>query len=583
MWRAAPGWTVGWGAALVIQGVLPGAMVYLTRWLVDSLVAAVDQGGAEAIRPVLIPAAILLGLMLLTTVLDSFIGWLRLGQAERIQDYISGLIHHKAAQVDLAFYESPAYHDLLERVRREVSQRPLALLENLGGLGQNSLTMLTLAAVLLPYGAWLPVVLFLSALPAFYVVIRFNWRHHLWWQQRTPDRREAAYYDLLLTWDMAVPELRLFNLGGYFRQAYQVIRQSLREERLELAWSQALSQLAAGLMALIISGAVIGWMAWRALHGAATLGDVALFYQAFSRGQGLMQTLLGNVAKVYTNSLFLSHLFEFLALEPQVVDPPQPAAMPAPPTTAIRFERVTFFYPGSRRAALQDFDLVIPARQITAIVGSNGAGKSTLVKLLGRFYDPQAGRILLDGVDLCRLTPAEVRRQLTILFQMPMRYQTTAAQNIAISDLEARPGPEQIEAAARGAGAHQIIASLPWGYETRLGKWFSQGVELSLGEWQRVTLARTFLRQAPVIILDEPTSFMDSWAEAEWLNRFRALTAGKTVLIITHRLTTARRADTIHVMDRGRIIESGSHQELLAQKGRYAESWTRQAGVSSPD
>jgi ATP-binding cassette subfamily B protein len=242
----------------------------------------------------------------------------------------------------------------------------------------------------------------------------------------------------------------------------------------------------------------------------------------------------------------------------------------------IRFEEVTFRYPDSEAAALLNFDLTIPGGSIVAIVGANGAGKSTLIKLLCRFYDPDSGRILMDGVDLRRFSLRELRRQITILFQAPVNYQSTFSENIALGDLSAANNPRKIELAARAAGADKLIDGLPHGYETLLGKWFKGGTDLSVGEWQRLALARAYWRQAPILVLDEPTSAMDPWAEHDWLQRFRGLAAGQTTLIITHRFTTAMHADRIHVMEEGRVVESGSHAELLALGGRYAQSWQAQ-------
>ena len=249
----------------------------------------------------------------------------------------------------------------------------------------------------------------------------------------------------------------------------------------------------------------------------------------------------------------------------------------------IDFRGVTFRYPGHERTVLQNFNLTIPAGQITAVVGPNGAGKSTLLKLLCRLYDPEAGRIELDGNDLRDFSVKELRRLITVLFQWPVRYYTTVAENIAVGDLRATPDPAAIEAAARRAGAHEIIARLPHGYDTPLGGWFADGSELSGGEWQRLALARAFLRRAPLMILDEPTSALDSWAEADWFDRFRILANGRTAIIITHRFTIARRADMIHVMDAGRIVESGTHDDLLLRGGLYAQSWfTQVQAIPSP-
>ncbi|HEX5417403.1 MAG TPA: ABC transporter ATP-binding protein [Chloroflexota bacterium] len=583
VWRAAKRWTIAWVTLLLVQGLLPVATVYLTRTLVDSLVAAREaRGDWESILPALIALAAIGTVMVLTEVLQSVAEWIRTALSELVQDHISGLIHQRAVTADLAFYESPNYFDRLHRARTEAANRPLTMLDSVGGLARNGITLIAMAAVLLPFGAWLPLLLVVSTLPAFLVVLRFNRRYHRWWQRTTPDRRRAHYYDTILTDNYAAPEIRLFGLGDSFQSVYQALRRRLRGERLSLTRDQSLARLGAGAGALLITGVAMGWMVLQALRGAATLGDLALFYQAFSQGQNLLRALLGNVGEIYSSSLFVGNLFEFLTLQPGVVDPPCPVPVPSELREGIRFREVTFRYPDSKRPALAHFDLTIPAGQTVAIVGPNGAGKSTLLKLLCRFYDPDEGQVTLDGVDLRDLSVEELRRRITVLFQFPQPYVASIGENIAVGDLAASPTGAEVEAAARAAGAHEIAMRLPRGYETLLGRLFEDGVELSGGEWQRVALARAFLRRAPIIILDEPTSFMDSWAEIEWLKRFRGLVGGRTAIIITHRFTTARQADLIHVMDGGQIVESGNHDELLASGGVYAQSWLAQTTNGLP-
>jgi ATP-binding cassette subfamily B protein len=576
IWSASRGWMLLWSVLLVAQGLLPSAYVYLTRLLVDSLVIAGGTHGSwDSVRPVLILAVLMGTVALLIQALQGVSDWVRAAQSELVQDYVSGLIHAKSAVVDLAFYESPDYYDHLHRARSDAGGRSLALLENVGSLLQNGVTMLAMAAMLLPFGLWLPALLIISTLPALYVALRFNRREHRWWERTTADRRWAGYYETMLTSGGAAAELRLFDLGARFQAAYRAIRERLRGECLRLYRDQSIAGLAASVVALLISGGAVGWMLWRLLRGQATLGELTLFYQAFSWGQGLMRALLGNLGQIYANSLFLGNLFAFLSLEPHVVDAQEPQPLLGSLNEGIRFEDVSFRYPGSAQLALQQFSLTIPVGQTVAIVGPNGAGKSTLIKLLCRYYDPEAGRITLDGIDIRNLSLRDLRSHITVLFQFPVNYQATAAENIAFSGQEL-PGQDAIEAAARSAGAHEIIMQLPSQYDTLLGKGFAEGAELSGGEWQRVALARAFLRQAPLVLLDEPTSFMDSWAEAEWLERFRALVRGRTALIVTHRFTTAMRADVIHLVRDGRIVESGSHDELVARGGLYAQSWTAQ-------
>jgi ATP-binding cassette subfamily B protein len=298
-----------------------------------------------------------------------------------------------------------------------------------------------------------------------------------------------------------------------------------------------------------------------------------MFAQAFSQGQQLLRTLLATVAQTYSNLLFLENLFEFLSVEPTIVDPAEPIAAPDTPAPALRFNNVSFRYPGTERPIFSDFDLEVPGGSVTALLGVNGAGKSTLFKLLCRFYDPDQGTVELDGIDLRRLRLEDIRRRVTMLLQEPVHYSETARRNIELGDISGDRGNADIDRAVAAAGAEPIVERLEEGLDTLLGTWFAGGTELSVGQWHRLGLARTTFRDAGVILLDEPTATMDSWSEVEWLHRFRALAAGRTAVVITHRLSTARAADTIHVIDEGRVIESGSHEELLLQGGRYAEAW----------
>ena len=578
IWTAARGWTLGWASLLVVEGLLPGAAVYLTRPLIDSLSSAIGSGGGpESIRHLLFYAALMAATVMLTHLVQTANGWIRTAQSEYVRDYLTGLIHTKCATVDLAFYESPEYHDSLERVQNDLNNRPLALLESAGSLVQNTITLLTVGVLLIPYGIWMPAALLMSTLPALFVVVRFNRRYYEWWNRSTSYRRRASYYESVLTSSQTAAELRLFDLGSYFRSAYQALRSRLRTERMSLVRKQSLAQLGAGFCGLLISGLAIIWILWQGLQGRASLGDLALFYHALSRGQSLMHSALQNIAQIYNNTLFLGDLFGFLGLVPKISDPASPINVPRRLSGGIRLSSVTFRYPGSDRQTLRDFDLTIPAGKVVALVGPNGAGKSTLIKLMCRFYDPEEGRIEIDGTDIRNFSLEELRNLVTVLFQWPVPYQMTASQNIGMGDMRSAPDQARIKRAALAAGAHEVIERLPSGYGTQLGKWFADGTELSHGEWQRLALARAFLRPAGIIILDEPTSALDSWAEADWFDRFRALADGRTAIIITHRLPIAKRADIIHVIDEGRVLESGTHDGLIAQNGRYAKSWHGQA------
>lgn len=577
VWNAASRLTIIWIILLIAQGLLPIATVYLTRDLVNAIVAAMRAGGSSAeFRPVVVYGAWLAAVMLATELLRNLTTWVRTAQSELVRDHIASLVQKKSVAVDLAFYDSPDFYDHLHRARLEASYRPVALIESLGNLMQSGITLVAMAGVLIPYGPLLPLALAISTLPAFYVVLRSSRERHLWQQKTTKDERRSWYYEWLLTTGENAAEIRLFGLGGHFREAYDKLRRRLRGERLLLARRQLFSEIGAGAVALVATAGAIAWMLWRAVRGLISLGDIALFYQAFNQGLGFARSLLLNLGQLYENSLYLGNVFEFLGLEATVVERVACIPFPRVITSGIHFRDVSFRYPETQAFALRDFNLSIKPGQFVAIVGPNGAGKSTLLKLLCRFYDPEAGTIEIDGVSVRDISLRELRESISVLFQSPVHYNATAAENIEYGDLRVM-ATGAVREAAKAAGAQGVIQRLPMGYETPLGRQFLDGAELSFGEWQRLALARSFFRDAPILVLDEPTSAMDPWAEIAWSERLRGFAQGRIVLMITHRFTTAMFADVIHVISEGQVVESGTHDQLLAADGRYAEGWATQA------
>lgn len=577
IWKASPYHTTVWAILLVLQGILPGLMVYLTKLVVDSLTVAISsQGDWEKIRPAVFYISFVALTMLMSEIIQSLLEIVRSDQADIIQDYVTKLVHDKSATLDMAYFDSPEYHDRLEQATSGTST-PLSLLESLGSLVQNSITLLVMTTLIVQYSLWLPLVLFISTLPAFIIILWFDRKYLRWWQSTTSTRRWIRYFDSMLTLSLAAAEVKLFNLNPHFQKSYQTLRKDLRTQKISQMRKLGIAKLFSAVFSMLLLGCAIFWVGLKALYGTFTLGDIALFYQAFDRSQTLMRTLLSNIGQMIKNSLYLGVLFEFLDLNSNVTDPITPAPLPEKLKVGIKIKNITFRYPGTEKPIFNNFSMFIPAGSTVAIVGENGSGKTTLIKLLCRFYDPEEGSIEFDRVDIRKFNVKNFHKLISIMFQVPLSFHATVRETIALGDLDKNVTDEEIEKAAQSAGAHEFISRFPDKYNTLLGKAYAKGVELSGGEWQRMALARAYIRESsPLVLLDEPTSFLDSWAEAHWFRLFKKLTENRTAVVITHRFTIAMRADYIFVMNKGKIVESGTHQSLLESDGLYAQSWKEQ-------
>ena len=562
---------------ILIQGFLPVATVYLTKSLVDGFghVFNANPVNLDSLTPAVLPLFAMAMVLISSAALKSLTHWVQVGQSEFVQDYVKDQVHLKAISLDLSFFENPEFYDVLHRANVDAVHRPLSLIQSMGLISQSLVTLIAMLVILVTYNGWLPLVLLIGSIPALYVALKYSLVQNQLRLRQTPRFRKSHYYSTVMTDRDSAAELRLFSLGSYFRNLFRNVREILRKEQIDLAWRQGIAEFLAQLAGLITMCVAIFWSSLHILATGGSLGDLALIYQAFNQGQKLMQTLLGNIRQLYVNLLFIENLFSFLDMEAKIPESLNPAKTPKTLKTGIEFRDVSFSYPGSETQCLSDFSLKIPSGSVTAIVGENGAGKSTLTKLMTRLYDVDDGEVLIDGINIKEQQLEEVRSLFTAMYQDPIKYHLSAAENISISQWSKEFESAQIEQAAKDSGADIPIRKLTAGYNTVLGKLFGGG-ELSGGEWQRIALARAFIRESPVIILDEPTSAMDSWAEADWMDRFKALTADRTAIIITHRFTTAMQADVIHVMVDGNVIESGTHSELLRAGGRYMESWNRQ-------
>ncbi len=574
VWSTNRRLTLGLALGSLVSGVLPTAVAYVGKQLVDAIVFARDHGGARgpAMQWVLAELGLVIAMALAARALGIFRALLRQELGQRINVEIL----EKALTLELVQFEDSELYDKLTRARREASSRPLSLVSETFELGQSIITLIGLGGLLAAFSPIALAVLVAAAIPPFISELKFSGDAFRLSRWRTPETREQLYVEAVLATDAYAKEVKLFGLGPRFLDRYRAIFDKLYAGDRAIAIKRGVWALVLGALGQIAFYGMYLWIAYATISKTLSIGAMTMYVLVFKQGQSALASALGDIGGMYEDNLYLSNLYEFL--DTKTITPPGDATVGPDPGDGVRFEHVSFVYPGSNEHALTDIDLHIRPGSKLAIVGENGSGKTTLIKLLTRLYEPTTGRILLDGRDLREWSPPALHRRVGVIFQDFARYQMKVGENIGAGDDRAYDDRSRWDDAAERGLAKPFIVTLPGEYDTQLGKWFKGGRELSLGQWQKVALARSFMRRdADVLVLDEPTASMDAEAEVKIFDRFRELTDDKIAIVISHRFSTVRMADQIIVLDHGKITERGSHEQLVAANGRYATLFSLQA------
>jgi len=579
VWQASKRHTLINFSLIPLIAVLPAAQSWVGKMIVDRILQAIDINADVQAGLQLVPPFVLFefALLLVSTLLGSFQSLSNNILRSLLTRHVNTLIIDKSISLDLQFYEDPVFYDNMQNARRRADSSALAIVTSISQVAQQLITLISLVVLLVGFSPWLAVVVILAAVPNFLSNSRFAEMAFRALTHRAPEARLLSYIENLLTSNETVKEIKLFGLGKSLKQRYEDLFTQFLEEDTSIARRNTYASLAWGMLSnLAYYGSYI-WVIVRTITRAITLGDMTMFLSVFRQSQRAVQMLLENFSRLYENNLYLDNLLDFLKIEPALEIPENGKIAPAPILEGVRFENVSFKYPGSEKYVLKNVNLFIKPGESIALVGLNGAGKTTLIKLLTRLYDPTEGRITLDGTDLRDFDLQSLHQRFGVIFQDFVRYQFSVKENIGFGQVEELENQERIEVAADKGGATEVIAELPEGYETVLGRRWNRGHELSGGQWQKIALSRAFMRKAEVLILDEPTSALDAEAEYEIFLRFRELMQGRVAVLISHRFSTVRMADRIVVLSEGRIIELGSHEELMAHNQSYAHLFNLQA------
>jgi ATP-binding cassette subfamily B protein len=579
VWSTSKRLALVFAVLTLVAGVLPAAVAWIGQLIVDGVVAAMGQHrqtGSADISFVLWFVAAEAGVVALIAGSQRGISTCQALLRALMGQRINLMILEKALTLKLAQFEDSEFYDKLTRARREASTRPLSLVTRTFGLVQNGISLLSYGVLLVQFSPWTVLILIAGGIPEFLAEAKFSGDKFRLFRWRSPETRMQMYLETVLAREDYAKEVKLFGLGPKLLERYRAIFDKLFAEDRKLTLRRDSWGFVLGLLGTVAFYGAYGWIALAAIQGRISLGQMTMYLLLFKQGQSAVSASLSAISGMYEDNLYLSNLYEYLE---QPVPEMQGELQQGPtPGDGVRFEQVSFTYPGSEEAALQEVSLHLKPGVSLALVGENGSGKTTLIKLLTRLYRPDSGRILLDGLDLQEWDADSLRARIGVIFQDFGRYQFLVGENIGAGDMNHFEDRDRWEEAAKMGMAKEFIDKLPEQYDTQLGKWFKGGRELSGGQWQKIALARAFMRtKADLLVLDEPTATMDAAAEATIFEHFRDLSRGKMTVLISHRFSTVRMADQIIVIDKGRIVEQGSHEQLIQLGGQYAYLFSLQA------
>jgi ATP-binding cassette subfamily B protein len=582
IWRTHRGYAAVMIVLRVVRSVIPVTTFWVGKLILDSVIAAKSGNGSlSQVWPYL---ALELGIVLTGEILARASSLVESLLGDLFSNAMSVRLMEHAAKLDLAQFEDPEFYDHLERARRQTVGR-IALLTLLLSMSQDALTLLTLAGALIAYSPWLLLLLAIAVIPSFLGETHFASLGYSLLFRWTPERRQLDYLRYVGASDKTAKEVQMFGLAPWITERYATLSQRFYEENRDLSIRRGMVSALLSILGTIGYYAAYVVILLHAVHGDITIGMLTFLAASFARGRDVIQSILLSASNVYEQALYLRDLFVFLGMRPTIESPPNARPAPKKVQSGFVFENVGFRYPGSERWAVRNVDMALKPGERVALVGENGAGKTTLTKLMARLYDPTEGRITLDGVDLKDYDLVSLRHAIGVIFQDFVRYDMRFDENIGVGEIESvradldknNGTPQSISAAAENSLAASLLPRFTKGYQQMLGRRFDDGVDLSGGEWQKIALARAYIRDAQVLILDEPTAALDARAEYEVFLRFSELVAGRMAVLISHRFSTVRMADRIIVLRHGKVEEQGSHEELLAKHGLYEELFTMQA------